>query len=103
MREFRRFVGIARPEEFRTVTRAHVIAWRDGSAVRAIRLDAELRLLDPSPLEIAQNAAASEVSLVTTGTGVTIVYSRIDGAIARVFTRTLDRLGAEPRRRAIGR
>ena len=26
--EFRRFVGIARPEEFRTVTRAHVIAWR---------------------------------------------------------------------------
>src|SRR5262245_13958651 len=28
LREFRRFVGIARPEEFRTVTRAHVIAWR---------------------------------------------------------------------------
>jgi len=26
--EFRRFVGIARPEEFRTITRAHVIAWR---------------------------------------------------------------------------
>ena len=24
-----RFTGIARPEEFRTVTRAHVIAWRD--------------------------------------------------------------------------
>lgn len=28
LREFQRFVGIARPEEFRTVTRAHVIAWR---------------------------------------------------------------------------
>jgi integrase/recombinase XerD len=28
LQEFRRFVGIARPEEFRTVTRAHVIAWR---------------------------------------------------------------------------
>jgi site-specific recombinase XerD len=28
LREFRRFVGIERPEEFRTVTRAHVIAWR---------------------------------------------------------------------------
>jgi site-specific recombinase XerD len=27
--DFSRFVGIARPEEFRTVTRAHVIAWRD--------------------------------------------------------------------------
>ena len=27
--DFMRFAGIARPEEFRTVTRAHVIAWRD--------------------------------------------------------------------------
>ena len=24
-----RFTGIARPQEFRTVTRAHIIAWRD--------------------------------------------------------------------------
>jgi site-specific recombinase XerD len=29
IRDFMRFTGIARPEEFRTVTRAHVIAWRD--------------------------------------------------------------------------
>src|SRR5881409_4516230 len=29
LREFRRFVGIERPEEFRSVTRAHVIAWRN--------------------------------------------------------------------------
>jgi integrase len=28
IREFMGFVGIARPEEFRTVTRAHVLAWR---------------------------------------------------------------------------
>src|SRR5262249_38514882 len=28
LREFRRFVGITHPEEFRTITRAHVIAWR---------------------------------------------------------------------------
>jgi hypothetical protein len=27
-KDFMRFVGIARPEEFRIVTRAHVIAWR---------------------------------------------------------------------------
>ncbi|WP_158743043.1 tyrosine-type recombinase/integrase [Acidisphaera sp. L21] len=27
--DFMRFVGIGRPEEFRTVTRAHIIAWRD--------------------------------------------------------------------------
>jgi integrase/recombinase XerD len=26
--DFMRFAGIVRPEEFRTVTRAHVIAWR---------------------------------------------------------------------------
>ena len=32
--DFMRFTGIARPEEFRTVTRAHVIAWRDDLALR---------------------------------------------------------------------
>jgi integrase/recombinase XerD len=30
IRDFMQFTGVARPEEFRTVTRAHVIAWRDG-------------------------------------------------------------------------
>ncbi len=29
VRDFMRFAGIRRPEEFRTVTRAHLIAWRD--------------------------------------------------------------------------
>jgi integrase/recombinase XerD len=29
IRNFMRFTGITRPEEFRTVTRAHIIAWRD--------------------------------------------------------------------------
>ena len=29
IRDFMLFTGIARPEEFRTVTRAHIIAWRD--------------------------------------------------------------------------
>jgi integrase/recombinase XerD len=32
--DFMRFTGILRPEEFRTVTRAHVIAWRDSLAQR---------------------------------------------------------------------
>ncbi len=27
--DFMKFTGIVKPEEFRTVTRAHVIAWRD--------------------------------------------------------------------------
>src|ERR1035438_608222 len=29
IKDFMLFTGIRRPEEFRTVTRAHVIAWRD--------------------------------------------------------------------------
>jgi integrase/recombinase XerD len=32
IRDFMQFTGIARAEEFRTVTRAHVIAWRDDLA-----------------------------------------------------------------------
>src|SRR5215472_8474751 len=36
IREFMRFTGIVRPEEFRTVTRAHVIAWRDDLARRTL-------------------------------------------------------------------
>ncbi|MFL5266205.1 MAG: tyrosine-type recombinase/integrase [Stellaceae bacterium] len=34
IQDFMRFTGINRPEEFRTVTRAHVIAWRDDLASR---------------------------------------------------------------------
>jgi integrase/recombinase XerD len=34
--DFMRFTGIARPEEFRIVTRAHVIAWRDDLAWRQL-------------------------------------------------------------------
>jgi integrase/recombinase XerD len=34
VKDFMRFTGIARPEEFRTVTRAHIIAWRDTLAQR---------------------------------------------------------------------
>ena len=34
--DFMHFTGIARPDEFRTVTRAHVIAWRDELAGRGL-------------------------------------------------------------------
>jgi integrase/recombinase XerD len=34
--DFVRFAGIMRPEEFRTVTRAHIIAWRDELARRGL-------------------------------------------------------------------
>jgi integrase/recombinase XerD len=36
LQDFMRFAGIERPEEFRTVMRAHVIAWRDDLAHRAL-------------------------------------------------------------------
>ncbi|MGH7088061.1 MAG: tyrosine-type recombinase/integrase, partial [Stellaceae bacterium] len=36
IQDFMRFTGINRPEEFRTVTRAHVIAWRDDLASREL-------------------------------------------------------------------
>jgi site-specific recombinase XerD len=36
LQDFMRFTGIARPEEFRIVTRAHVIAWRDELGRRSL-------------------------------------------------------------------
>ena len=41
LREFTRFVGIERPEEFRSVTRSHVLAWRK---------DLEARTLSPATI-----------------------------------------------------
>ena len=36
LQDFMRFTGIAAPAEFRSVTRAHVIAWRDELVQRAL-------------------------------------------------------------------
>jgi integrase/recombinase XerD len=36
LQDFMAFTGIARPDEFRVVTRAHVIAWRDALAAREL-------------------------------------------------------------------
>jgi integrase/recombinase XerD len=36
VKDFMRFTGIERPEEFRTVTRAHLIAWRDDLVRRGL-------------------------------------------------------------------
>ena len=36
VRDFMQFAGIHRPEEFRTVTRAHIIAWRDDLVQREL-------------------------------------------------------------------
>src|ERR1700733_11708407 len=37
VKDFMRFTGIEKPQEFRTVTRAHVIAWRDDLKTRFTR------------------------------------------------------------------
>src|SRR5271167_762724 len=48
VKDFMRFAGILRPEEFRAVTRAHLIAWRDElRPARARRRD------DPAPAGLA--------------------------------------------------
>jgi integrase/recombinase XerD len=36
VRDFKGFAGIRRPEEFRVVTRAHIIAWRDELVSRGL-------------------------------------------------------------------
>lgn len=36
LQDFQRFTGIARPEEFREVTRSHVIAWREDLLLRGL-------------------------------------------------------------------
>ena len=36
VRDFMQFAGIRRPEEFRAVTRAHIIAWRDDLVRRGL-------------------------------------------------------------------
>ena len=53
LREFRRFVGIERPEEFRSVARAHVIAWRK---------DLERRVCAPTTIQRKLAAVSSLVA-----------------------------------------
>ena len=36
LQDFMRFTGIVKPDEFRTVTRSHVIAWRDDLGKREL-------------------------------------------------------------------
>ena len=55
VKEFMRFTGIVRPEEFRTVTRAHIIAWRVDLARRPGGAHA-WRQHDPAPAGLARLA-----------------------------------------------
>jgi hypothetical protein len=69
-----------------------------------MRLDAELKPIDAALIDVPINNAR-DLSLIATGTGVTIGYSRFDDATGtwRAFTRTLDRALPLPRERAIRR
>ena len=65
--EFSRFVGINRPEDFRGITRAHVIAWRDGLERRELAAATVRRKLAAlsSLYDYLCNLNAVEANLVT--------------------------------------
>jgi len=78
----------------------YVAAWSDppASQVKALRLD-----VDAEPFVVSDNA--SQASIAASPGGATIAYVRVAdeppfGSVPRVFTRTLVRSGATPRRRA---
>ncbi len=89
----------------------YVLVWlepvTDGWNVRGIRLDADLEPIDAAAFDIAGPGPLSNPSLLATSRDVTVAYTRYDdtqGHLARIFTRSLDRLGAQPaHRRAVGR
>jgi integrase/recombinase XerD len=68
LREFRRFVGITRPEEFRTITRAHVIAWRK---------DLEKRACAPTTIQRKLAALSSLFAYLTEQNAV--LHNPVDG------------------------
>lgn len=68
LREFQRFVGIAQPEEFRTVTRAHVIAWRK---------DLEHRLCAPTTIQRKLAALSSLFAYLSEQNAV--LHNPVDG------------------------
>jgi hypothetical protein len=100
----------------------YVLTWIDygplmpggwDSKVMAVRLDAQLKQIDPQPFQVAALPAAAESLLlfhrgaitsllVPTPRGAIIAYTRFDDGTPRIVTRTLEGPGSAPRRRAIG-
>jgi site-specific recombinase XerD len=64
LREFSHFVGIQQPEEFRSVTRAHVLAWRKDLEAR--RLSAATIRRKLSALQSLFNYLCGENAITTT-------------------------------------
>jgi len=64
VRSFMEFVGIQRPEEFRTVTRAHILAWREelrptSEQEQKRRLQASVPMLSPASVRRKLSALSS--------------------------------------------
>jgi integrase/recombinase XerD len=68
LREFHRFVGVALPQEFRAVTRAHVIAWRK---------DLERRACTPTTIQRKLAALSSLFANLTEQNAV--LHNPVDG------------------------
>ena len=68
LREFRQFVGIELPEEFRTITRAHVIAWRQ---------DLERRVCAPTTIQRKLAAVSSLFAYLSEQNAV--LHNPVDG------------------------
>ena len=70
--EFQRFVGIGKPEEFRSVTRAHVIAWRS---------DLERRRCAPTTIQRKLAAVSSLFAYLCEQNAV--LHNPVDGVVTR--------------------
>ena len=104
IRDFIRFTGIARPEEFRTVTRAHVIAWRDDLAGRALGGATVRHRLAAFLLRLAQAEADRKTKeiIITLPASNQELASQI-GTVRELVSRNLSRLQAEGLIRMDGR
>lgn len=68
IRDFRRFLGLQRPEEFRAVTRAHVIAWRT-----------ELERRGSAPATVQRKLAALSSLFAYLAERNAVVHNPVDG------------------------
>ncbi|MGZ7030367.1 MAG: hypothetical protein ACXVIJ_00220 [Thermoanaerobaculia bacterium] len=76
--------------------------------VRGIRLDATGHQIDSSPFDISVDLVLADgqfgnESVIATPAGVVVAYERIGDdteGIPRIFSRTIDRISAQPRRRS---
>lgn len=87
----------------------YVVIWfgYDGKKglIKAIRFDDRLKRIDREAFTVNDASASSDTasppSLIATSGGAIIAYTGEENGLPRIFTRTLDGLGSDPRRRAV--